>query len=50
MTITFLQYIASAENGLDLGLAGWCKVVGGSQDVPSCPMATCIWDWQGGVR
>ena len=26
----------------DLGLAGWCKVGGGSQDVPCCPMAT--WD------
>ena len=26
----------------DLGLAGWCKVVGGSRDVPGCPMAT--WD------
>ena len=26
----------------DLGLAGWCKVVGGSWDVPGCPMAT--WD------
>ena len=26
----------------NLGLAGWCKVVGGSQDVSGCPMAT--WD------
>ena len=27
---------------MDLGLAGWCKIVGGSRDVLGCPMAT--WD------
>ena len=29
-------------DNLDLGLAGWCKVVGDSQDVLGCPMVT--WD------
>ena len=27
---------------LNLGLAGSCKIVGGSRDVPGCPMGT--WD------
>ena len=29
-------------DNLDLGLVGWCKVGGDSQDVPACPMVT--WD------
>ena len=29
-------------DNLHLGLAGWCKVLGGSRDVLGCPMAT--WD------
>ena len=28
----------------DLGLAGWCKVVGGSQDVPHCQATWDNWD------
>ena len=34
----------------DLGLAGWCKVVGDSRDVPWQLGTTGTWDWQGGGR
>ena len=34
--------MSRVQLGPGMGLAGWCKVGGGSWDVQGCPMAT--WD------